>query len=212
MICYICGQPAVGQCQSCWRFYCKEHGDLRCQNCARPAAAEPRFGVSPPSFQVFRVERGAERRREGRRTMRVPWRPPRLYTLERVIPVVQSQTCGQTELILVSIECYDDGFLVNYIVRGGPSPPRPKLALAGFHSPELWWEASDDAGVVYQGMTRAGGGGAGDFRGSASFSPRLNPAASVLHLRVEEVQWLAHGPGQRSSVEAGPWQFEIALT
>jgi hypothetical protein len=45
MICYICGQPAVGQCQSCRRFYCKEHGDLRCQNCAPPGAGEARFGA-----------------------------------------------------------------------------------------------------------------------------------------------------------------------
>lgn len=34
MNCYICGKPAVGQCKSCGRFYCAEHGDVYCNECA----------------------------------------------------------------------------------------------------------------------------------------------------------------------------------
>jgi hypothetical protein len=122
-----------------------------------------------------------------------------------------SQTHGHTELTVVSIECYDDGFIVNHIVRGGPTPQRPKPERAIFHSPLLWWEATDDTGTKYEALPRGGGGSAREFRGSTSFAPRLNPAASVLHLRVEEVQWMAHFPREKSSVQAGPWEFSISL-
>ena len=47
MHCYKCGKPAVGQCQMGGRFYCKDHGDVACDDC-RPdferAVEEQRFG------------------------------------------------------------------------------------------------------------------------------------------------------------------------
>jgi hypothetical protein len=210
MICYVCGEPAVGQCQTCWRFYCKNHGDVRCQNCMG-AAAVRQFPPAADSFAVFEEEPAVQVGDKMRWPPHLP-KPPGLRSLERVIPVVTSQTRGRTELTVVSIESYDDGFVVNYIVRGGPSPLRPKPDRAIFHVPHLWWEGSDDASVSYEALPRGSGGNAREFRGSTCFAPRLNPAASVLHLRVQEVQWLAHFPREKSSLETGPWQFDITLT
>jgi hypothetical protein len=34
MVCHVCGQPAVGQCKSCAKFYCNAHGDVICERCA----------------------------------------------------------------------------------------------------------------------------------------------------------------------------------
>jgi hypothetical protein len=55
MICHVCGQPAVGQCVSCLRFYCPLHGDRTCSACTGQEAirADPppsRFGalLAPP--------------------------------------------------------------------------------------------------------------------------------------------------------------------
>jgi hypothetical protein len=41
MICYECGQPAIGQCKNCGKFYCQDHGDVICQACAESPAPVP---------------------------------------------------------------------------------------------------------------------------------------------------------------------------
>jgi hypothetical protein len=42
MICHLCHREAVGQCHSCLKFYCPDHGDRVCAACRplRSAAAE----------------------------------------------------------------------------------------------------------------------------------------------------------------------------
>lgn len=35
MVCYACGQGAVGQCQWCSKFHCPDHGDKICTACGR---------------------------------------------------------------------------------------------------------------------------------------------------------------------------------
>jgi hypothetical protein len=54
MICHVCDQQAIGQCKSCGKFYCKEHGDVYCVRCSSavksPGQAlerEVEFGASP---------------------------------------------------------------------------------------------------------------------------------------------------------------------
>ena len=47
MICHTCRVPASGQCTSCHRFYCPDHGDVTCSACrAEGAPAQP--ATSPP--------------------------------------------------------------------------------------------------------------------------------------------------------------------
>src|SRR5262249_34229687 len=33
MICHVCAEQAVGQCKSCGKFYCRQHGDVYCSPC-----------------------------------------------------------------------------------------------------------------------------------------------------------------------------------
>ena len=53
MICHVCKQQAVGQCKSCGKFYCEQHGDVYCTPCStniKPAEQaikrEVEFGAS----------------------------------------------------------------------------------------------------------------------------------------------------------------------
>jgi hypothetical protein len=41
MICHVCGEQAIGQCKTCNRFYCKEHGNITCVVCAESVQDEP---------------------------------------------------------------------------------------------------------------------------------------------------------------------------
>jgi hypothetical protein len=67
MICHVCRQPASGQCKSCLRFYCPQHGNLVCSACSgvtadAPAARDPAPDVEPePDLPSIRkdVVRGA---------------------------------------------------------------------------------------------------------------------------------------------------------
>ena len=54
MICHVCEQQAIGQCKSCGKFYCKQHGDVYCVRCStavkpegQPLEREVEFGVQP---------------------------------------------------------------------------------------------------------------------------------------------------------------------
>jgi hypothetical protein len=42
VICHVCEAPASGQCKTCGKFYCPEHGDVVCVRCAAvsPASAQ----------------------------------------------------------------------------------------------------------------------------------------------------------------------------
>ena len=46
MICHVCERQASGQCRSCGKFYCPDHGDVVCVQCAAvpPATRERRQG------------------------------------------------------------------------------------------------------------------------------------------------------------------------
>ncbi len=41
------------------------------------------------------------------------WYFPTLHELVRIVPVAQSQTCGDTTLTLLSLDCYADGWVIN---------------------------------------------------------------------------------------------------
>jgi hypothetical protein len=52
MICHVCEEAAIGQCKSCGKFYCKQHGDVYCVRCSiavkpagQPLEREVEFGV-----------------------------------------------------------------------------------------------------------------------------------------------------------------------
>jgi hypothetical protein len=47
MICHICHSDAVGQCKDCGRFYCPDHGDIRCVKCRGGEKADPFPDLEP---------------------------------------------------------------------------------------------------------------------------------------------------------------------
>jgi hypothetical protein len=41
MICHVCRNQATGQCKSCGKFYCSDHGDVFCMTCSSAVSAKP---------------------------------------------------------------------------------------------------------------------------------------------------------------------------
>lgn len=81
MLCHVCERDAIGQCKSCAKFYCRDHGDVYCVHCAdaarspeairrdpdpvprlapprRERAEAPRV-AGPPCYQCGSIARGA---------------------------------------------------------------------------------------------------------------------------------------------------------
>ena len=209
MKCHVCGEPAVGQCQSCWKFYCAEHGDLSCQQCADVQTA-----AQVPSLTGDTDEPDNQERGEG---------PVRLEVipgvrigdeeeLRRVIPVVQSQTRRGSRVTVVSIEVYDIGFAVIHEWRRVRGSLKPLKSDHWMSLPVVSWSATDDKGREYRMGSSRSGGDAHFLRQRTDFGPSLPPDAKLLMLSVEEMFWSETHPGQRSRVEQGPWRFEIPLT
>jgi hypothetical protein len=46
VICHVCEAPASGQCKTCGKFYCPDHGDVQCVHCAAvsPSTSEQHQG------------------------------------------------------------------------------------------------------------------------------------------------------------------------
>ena len=52
MICHVCERQASGQCKSCGKFYCPEHGDILCVNCASVSSATGGQRASQPKAEL----------------------------------------------------------------------------------------------------------------------------------------------------------------
>jgi hypothetical protein len=134
--------------------------------------------------------------------------------LERVLGIGRSQTRADTELTLLSLEMYDDGFILNYRVRGTDLGEWAGLAfIFAPPIPNAPFAATDDKGARYIGMPWGGSGGpGGDWRGDVHFTPKVTEGAKELVIRVEQVHWSGFGQSQKSRVELGPWEFVVPLT
>ena len=213
MNCHICKEPSVGQCQSCWKFYCSDHGDVLCQVCKEKApgwAGLAGFGGGgfidvlggrqldepPPDMEAMMKASGIPMKR----------------VLLRVVPVVQTQTLGESQLAVVSLELYDDAFVAHVRVKSlqEQQPGNRFFRMPAW--PQINFEASDDTGEQYVASPGGGGGSDTDYRFEVNFTPAIGSEARAITLIAPEVQWMAQGPGQRSRIEPGPWRFEIPLT
>jgi len=135
--------------------------------------------------------------------------------LERVVPVVQSQTAGDIMLTLVSLEIYaKQGFLV--IFNGQSSVPGARFdrGMRG------WMQAriTDRLGDNYtNGQTLLSGiQHAHTFIGRAVMpcTPPVQPQAGGLAITIPAIEW--EYPDGDESLPAfellpGPWLFDIAL-
>src|SRR5262252_7166308 len=56
MLCHICKEDAVGQCKTCGKFYCPQHGDVICQSCSSAVQTqEPKPPVQPAPASLGHV-------------------------------------------------------------------------------------------------------------------------------------------------------------
>ena len=216
MKCHICGKPSTGQCQSCWRFYCGDHGDIVCEACQvqrGPFQSLVSGGTTVPlRLQAIPAEDAERMQKEMEEQMaQMPALKFKGEVLQRVIPVVQSLTHGATQVTLTSIEVYNDGFTLGYEIRRTDVDPDDPGSLMLPLDPEMHWRASDDTGQQFLGMNFGGGSTRRGWRTREVFAPSFSPAARLLTLEAEEVLWMAHG-GMRSQAQPGPWRFEIPLT
>jgi hypothetical protein len=206
MNCHICGQPSIGQCQSCWKFYCAEHGDLICAACNDDSEIK-----EPESVLTGRTNSEIERH-QGVISVVVP--TAELRVLRRVVAVGKSQTRASTNLTIASVELYDDGSRLVYSIR------RPRFEesrsmlerslMYGF--PRTSWEVVDDQGREYKVVRSGGGGGGAEWRFEGILEPAISDDATRLVLTCSEIQFEASGVGIRSRTQPGPWRFEIPLT
>ena len=221
MLCYVCLQPAVGQCQSCLRFYCREHGDRLCTRCAPPkpltsylpvGAVPGQARPSPPApsaptgsilgddtasnstgllsrLRRIKAGRGAQKVSLSlpRKTYRRNYVEISAVRLRRVVPIVMSREWGDAEMILVSLEIYDDGCILRYrrlesSARSLSAPPHWLLAELKASSPMFWVE--DNLGTEYTAMPSGGGGASSNFDGAVRIKPAVPDAASTLRVSV----------------------------
>jgi hypothetical protein len=147
---------------------------------------------------------------------------PTLRELRRVIAVGRAETRDGSEIALLSVELYADGFVaVLRLIPTDGDPPgwnagpgRPPMAY-----PDLPVEARDDRGAVYRGRphggTSGGGPGSWQWRFHHRFTPALDPAARELRLTVPELRWTttftSRGPPTLERTQAGPWSFAVPL-
>jgi len=205
--CHICGQPSIGQCQNCWKFYCAKDGDLVCGACKDDTDIDEREPVVTYENTTPEVNS-----RERLVSVVVP--NVELRVLRRVVPIGQSQTRSSTKITAASLELYEDGSRLIYSIRK-PHVEEPKSVLErslmyGF--PRMLWEAVDDQGQAYKVARDGGGGGGAEWRFEAVLEPAIPEGATHLILTCSQVHWEAHGVGMRSRTQAGPWRFEIPLT
>jgi ClpA/ClpB-like protein len=131
---------------------------------------------------------------------------PALHTLLDVLPIVQTQQADRIEITLLSLERYDDGFVVN--LRLATTDERVRLGY-GFLVPPA--EASDDRGGHYKGRSCGGGQIRRQERLSLAFQPALDAASRELRLDLPRISWPMVGVGQQEEQGAGPWTFTVTL-
>jgi hypothetical protein len=201
--CHICGEPATGQCQTCWKFYCGAHGDVVCTDCERTRDRSP--------FAALAKAAAA-----GSSDQAIPERIPgfiRDHRLRGVIAIGEVLSSERTELTLISLESYGDGFEIRYQIAGRSEPSRTRSAFSagGLHPGLVFGPVKDDVGGEYQGGYGGGGGGGDRWQGNAAFTPAISDGATTLDVSVEEIHWQSMMQGQRSFAEDGPWKFRISL-
>jgi hypothetical protein len=116
----------------------------------------------------------------------------------RELPVAQALMGNGTELSLLSLQIYANGFILHTRLLVAEPIRWPNLKSL---------VATDDCGGSYFGGLCECGGKDREWQLAFRFSPALNPAARELKLEVEEMRW------ERIVEEVcpGPWEFKLSL-
>ncbi|MPZ49707.1 MAG: hypothetical protein GEU75_10520 [Dehalococcoidia bacterium] len=132
--------------------------------------------------------------------------------LQGVVAIGETRQADGAEVSMLSLERYDDGFILHYRLLTDEPAPRPPVGPPHMPLvPTLLLNVKDDLGNEYRGGPGGWGGSDRQWRGEARLTPPLAEEASRLEVRVEEIQWLSHSPSQRSRVQPGPWVFDVRL-
>ncbi len=140
-------------------------------------------------------------------------------TLERVIPVAQSQRIEGGTLMVLSIDSYAEGCEVRLrllldqqleppVTTFDPRdfPPMPEMPDLIVH---------DDLGHRYPVLPGGGGGGGRGWEWTFHIHRPIDQAARALTLEISEIRWERHehrrGRSAVERVERGPWTFTVPL-
>ncbi|MCC6418570.1 MAG: hypothetical protein IT429_10070 [Gemmataceae bacterium] len=94
MLCHICREPAIGQCQNCNLFYCAEHGRVYCVSCDDRAVAR-RPPARPPAVVSRSEGRGATCYHCGRPAERGCLRCGRFFCPDHSDLTTTQRMCGR---------------------------------------------------------------------------------------------------------------------
>lgn len=140
---------------------------------------------------------------------------PQLTKLDRVVGVGQQVDNGGVRVSILSVELYEDGFLVHSraqldtgdlnLGRVAPRPSATKLML----------QITDDRGGNYRAWPSGSGGSGKDYRWSTPFSPAVDSRARLLRIEAPAIHLLRHPEQESTAVvetdRPGPWVVEIPL-
>ena len=140
---------------------------------------------------------------------------PHAEELVRVIPIAQKQTRDETTVELLSLESYTDGF----ILQARLWVANPPLMTAAQHSHPLIRNvfATDERGTRYRGIPKGSTGNQWGWRFTFAFAPALTPNTRELRLTLPELRWwqvkqsATEAEKPDIEIQAGPWEFTIAL-
>lgn len=218
MLCHICESNAIGQCQVCWRFYCRAHGEVICQTCKAKSpdwmasqgqsdlTLSHTLSVSSPDQPTPTPEQLQEIMRQ----MGVV----RKTILRRVVPVVQTQTIRDTQITLVSLDIYDECFVAHVRVRILDDDDDPtRSVFQGM--PDIDWHVSDDTGREYSTSFGGGGGNGDESRYEFTVAPAIADDVHRLDFIINQLEWRTFPfmPqfASKKKIEPGPWRFEVLL-
>jgi hypothetical protein len=110
-------------------------------------------------------------------------------TLQRVVPIVQTQESRQRSLTLTSLELYEDGFILRFQLRDlAPYTWRLNEAgdpLAPISRPSrTMFAVRDDTGASYEAYVAAGFGGSETYRAEVRGRPAIRAAARRVEFRA----------------------------
>ena len=137
--------------------------------------------------------------------------PPQPRTLIGVVGVGSTETVGGVDLTLLSLERYEEGFVVLFRLlrrrgRFARSYPMPSLAIS----------LSPAGSSPYRVLMKYGGGGGADeieYRLSYAIVPAPPRDARAVVVEVSEIVWERHQEG-RTEIESrdpGAWRFSVTL-
>lgn len=178
MLCHICREPAIGQCRTCWRFYCASHGNVECETCAAS-----RKRAQPSSLKLGEYGRlDAAAADEQVVTSRMTFR-----NLRRIVTINQTKPWSAREMTIVSLDLYDDGTVLRFRYPMPAFDPSRNTDFAGLVAGLPTFRVEDNVGTAYRtGMGGMGGESSEGLSGEARITPAIPDSASSLTIRVRE--------------------------